>query len=68
VTARVGLGPTGNGTFGITVALDVVLPLADQASAERVLERGDAICPYSNAIRGNVEIALSIVGESETAS
>jgi len=68
VTSRVGLGPTGNGTFGITVSLAAVLPLADQATAEQVLARGDAICPYSNAIRGNVEVELSIVGESEAAA
>jgi osmotically inducible protein OsmC len=68
VTARVGLGPTGNGTFGIAVSLAAVLPLADQATAEQVMARGHAICPYSNAIRGNVEVELSIVGESEAAA
>jgi Ohr subfamily peroxiredoxin len=68
VTARVGLGPTGNGTFGITVSLAVVLPLADQATADQVLARGHAICPYSNAVRGNVDVELSIVGESEAAA
>lgn len=68
VTARVGLGPTGNGTFGITVALAVELPRADQDAAEQVLARGHAICPYSNAIRGNVDVQLSIVGASEVAA
>jgi Ohr subfamily peroxiredoxin len=68
VTARVGLGPTGNGTFGITVSLAAVLPLADQATAEQVMARGHAICPYSNATRGNIEVELSIVGESEAAA
>jgi organic hydroperoxide reductase OsmC/OhrA len=33
-----------------------------------VMARGHAICPYSNAIRGNVEVELSIVGESEAAA
>jgi lipoyl-dependent peroxiredoxin len=64
VTARVGLGPTGNGTFGISVALAVELPHVDQASAEQILARAHAICPYSNAIRGNVEVDLSVKGES----
>jgi Ohr subfamily peroxiredoxin len=67
VTAKVGLGPLGNGTFGITVSLAVVLPLADQATAEQVLARGHAICPYSNAVKGNVDVELSIVGKSEAA-
>jgi Ohr subfamily peroxiredoxin len=62
VTARVGLGPTGNGTFGITVDLAVSIPTVDQATAEQLLARAHDICPYSNATRGNVEVGLSVVG------
>ncbi len=62
VTARVGLGPTGRGTFGITVSLAVDLPKVDQATAEEVLARAHDICPYSNATRGNVEVDLSVRG------
>ncbi len=62
VTARVGLGPTGNGTFGISVELAVELPHVEQTSAEQLLARAHDICPYSNATRGNVEVTLSVAG------
>jgi Ohr subfamily peroxiredoxin len=65
VTARVGIGPTGHGTFGITVALAVVLPHVDQPTAEHVLARAHEICPYSNATRGNIDVELSIVAGSQ---
>jgi Ohr subfamily peroxiredoxin len=62
VTARVGLGATGNGTFGVTVALAVELPKVEQSAAERILARAHEICPYSNATRGNIDVDLSVTG------
>jgi Ohr subfamily peroxiredoxin len=62
VTARVGLGP-GDGIpgYALTVELQVALPrIADREQAEQLVERAHQVCPYSNAIRGNVEVALSV--------
>jgi lipoyl-dependent peroxiredoxin len=63
VTARVGIGPIeGSPGFGLTVELDVALPgVPDAEQAEQLLERSHKVCPYSNAINGNVEVALKIV-------
>jgi organic hydroperoxide reductase OsmC/OhrA len=33
----------------------------DQRTAERLVQGAHAICPYSNAIRGNVDVALARV-------
>lgn len=63
VTARVGLGSLEGGGFGLQVALDVSLPAADREAAERVVARAHRACPYSNAIRGNVEVELLLDGE-----
>ena len=60
VTATVGLEPTGNGGFGLTVALDVTLTGVDQAAAEKIVAKAHEVCPYSNATRGNVAVALAV--------
>jgi len=56
VQAQVGIGPRAEGGFGIAVTLKVSLPGVDRAVAERMVERGHFICPYSNAISGNVHV------------
>lgn len=60
VTATVGLSPNGSGGFGLTVALDVTIAGVDQATAEQVVAAAHKVCPYSNAISGNIDVALSI--------
>lgn len=59
VTGRVGLVPNGGG-FGLTVALDVEIAGLDQAAAEAVVQAAHAVCPYSNAVRGNVDVQLNV--------
>lgn len=62
VTARVGLGTIGEGRFGLTVELNVTLPsIADHAVAEDLVEAADRRCPYSNAVRGNVEVTITVL-------
>ncbi|MEV1289667.1 organic hydroperoxide resistance protein [Micromonospora sp. NPDC049679] len=60
VTARVGIGSDGNGGFGLTVALAVELPGVPKATAEDLVAQAHQVCPYSNAVRGNVDVTLSI--------
>lgn len=61
VTARVGLGKTGSGGFGLTVELAVSLPGVDGATAKDLVEKAHQVCPYSNATRGNIAVELTIV-------
>jgi Ohr subfamily peroxiredoxin len=56
VTATIGIGPRSEGGFGITAALDVLLPGLAEADAHRLMETTHTICPYSNALRGNVDV------------
>ena len=61
VTARVGLGPSGQ-AFGITVDLQVHVPaIADRAAAEDLVAKAHQVCPYSNATRDNVAVTLTVV-------
>jgi osmotically inducible protein OsmC len=62
ITARVGIGPTGHGGFGLQVALDLHAPHLSPAEAADLMARADRRCPYSNATRGNVDVTLSVDG------
>jgi Ohr subfamily peroxiredoxin len=56
VTATIGIGPRSEGGFGITAALDVLLPGLAEPDAQRLVTTAHGICPYSNALRGNVDV------------
>ncbi len=60
VTATVGIGPRSEGGFGIDVALDISLPGLDRAQAQELVEKAHQVCPYSNATRGNIDVALEV--------
>lgn len=63
ITADVGIGPmTGKpGAFGISVKMAVSIPGLDRSAAEALVATAHEVCPYSNATRGNVDVALTVV-------
>ncbi len=63
ITADVSIGPmTGKpGAFGIAVAMAVHVPGMDKADAEKLVATAHQVCPYSNATRGNIEVALTVI-------
>ncbi|WP_406688854.1 organic hydroperoxide resistance protein [Saccharopolyspora sp. ID03-671] len=60
VTAEVGIGPNGQGGYGLQVALAVELPGVPADQAQQLAEAADAVCPYSNAVRGNIDIDVRV--------
>jgi organic hydroperoxide reductase OsmC/OhrA len=66
----VGIGPTGHGGFGLEVALDLHAPNLSRVEAEDLMRRAHAVCPYSNATRGNIDVTLRVdgteLGESDS--
>ena len=62
LTARVGIGPTGHGGFGLAVTLDLHAPRVARETAAELMARAHRLCPYSNATRGNVDVTLAIDG------
>ena len=60
VEADVGVGPTSQG-FGVEVELRIRLPGLPRAEADLLVEKSHAVCPYSNATRGNVSLRLVLV-------
>lgn len=61
VNAHVGIGPRSEGGFGLSVKLVVNLPGLDRAVAEKIVERGHFICPYSNATNGNIQVVTELL-------
>jgi osmotically inducible protein OsmC len=60
VSAQAGIGPNGSGGFGLAVTLAVSTPGMDQQAAEAVVAKAHEVCPYSNATRGNIEVAIAV--------
>ncbi|HUC81639.1 MAG TPA: organic hydroperoxide resistance protein [Flavisolibacter sp.] len=59
VTANVSIGPAENGAFGLAVELAVNVPGVSAEEAQQLAERAHQICPYSNALRNNVEVNIT---------
>ena len=60
VVSEVGLLPNGQGGFNLAVTLDIAITGVGQAKAEDIVKAAHAICPYSNAIKGNVDVKLNV--------
>lgn len=63
ITNRVSIGERQGGPgFALAVAMEVELPSLSQEDAERLVEAAHEVCPYSNAIRGNVDVDFTVRG------
>jgi Ohr subfamily peroxiredoxin len=60
ITVDVGIGPNGQGGFGLTASIEAELPGLDEATATKLLDAAHQVCPYSNATRGNIEVKLAL--------
>jgi lipoyl-dependent peroxiredoxin len=58
VKSAVGIGEAPGGGFGLVVDLDAELQGVSQADAERIVAGAHQACPYSRAIKGNVDVKL----------
>jgi lipoyl-dependent peroxiredoxin len=68
IDSRVKLVPTPERGFAIAVDLDVTLPsVTDPDQAVALVEAAHRVCPYSNATRGNIEVALTANGRAVNA-
>jgi len=63
IKSEVSIGPmTGKpGAFGIAVAMAVSVPGMAKADAQKLVAAAHEVCPYSNATRGNIDVALTVV-------
>jgi len=62
IQAGVSIGAmTGKpGAFGIAVTMAVSVPGMDKAAVQALVAAAHEVCPYSNATRGNIDVALTV--------
>jgi lipoyl-dependent peroxiredoxin len=63
IDSKVSLGPGEDRSFVVAVRLDVTLPNLGGEDAAELVRAAHAVCPYSNATRGNIDVALTVNGE-----
>ena len=59
ISSRVGIGPIATG-FGIEAELRITVPGLPNEKVHALVEKAHAVCPYSNATRGNIDVRLVI--------
>lgn len=64
VSATVGIGPRADKGFGLAVTLAISLPGLAPSEAEALVAEADTVCPYSHAVRGNIEVRLEVTTEA----
>jgi len=63
IDSKVMLLPGDDRTYKLAVALAVNLPsVEDPAEAMELVRQAHKVCPYSNATRGNIDVALTANG------
>jgi len=63
IDSEVMLLPTADRRFKLAVTLAVTLPsITDADEAVNLVREADQVCPYSNAIRGNVDVSITANG------
>jgi Ohr subfamily peroxiredoxin len=68
IDSRVMLSPNESRGFSLSVELDVTLPsVEDHDQAVELVHAAHQVCPYSNATRGNIDVALTANGRTVAA-
>ena len=60
ITGTVGIGPIPTG-FALKVQLEISIPGLPREQVQQFVEQAHQVCPYSNATRGNIDVALVVV-------
>ncbi len=69
IDSHVSLVTTEDRAFTVAVELHVSLPqVSDAEQAARIVAAAHAVCPYSNATRGNIDVTLTANGQAVEAT
>ena len=60
VDTEIDLIKAGDSYF-LRARLNVTVPGVERAVAEELVEIADQICPYSKAVRGNIDVTITVV-------
>jgi Ohr subfamily peroxiredoxin len=66
VHSEVSFGTRAGGLKGynLDISMAVEIPGMEQAEAQALVEGAHEICPYSNATRGNVDVAFTVLSSA----
>lgn len=59
-SVEVGMGQTPDGAFRLDIDLYVEIAGLPEDKAHELVETAHRVCPYSNAVRGNVDVRLHV--------
>ena len=62
IDSSVSLIPSDGGRFKLEVELQISLPSVTDEQAVELVKAAHQVCPYSNATRGNIDVALVVNG------
>ncbi|MDG6895588.1 organic hydroperoxide resistance protein [Volucribacter amazonae] len=57
-SVQIGIGQVLGGAYQLTAKISVTTQGLSQEQAESLVEKAHQVCPYSNAVRGNIEVEL----------
>ena len=60
VTAEIGLARDGIG-YALSAELKIKLPGLAREQAQHMIDEAHKVCPYSRAVRGNMDVKLTLV-------
>ena len=63
IASKVHLQPTDERGFKLSVEMDVTLPSIEGEQAVELVAAAHKVCPYSNATRGNIDVAFTANGQ-----
>lgn len=61
VDAAVSIGPREDGGFQLAVRLEISLSDIPREQARDLIDAAHSVCPYSNAVRNNIEVSVALV-------
>ncbi|QIM66444.1 organic hydroperoxide resistance protein [Mannheimia granulomatis] len=59
-SVAVGIGQKADGAFSLDLDITITVEGVSEAEARKLIEKAHEVCPYSNAVRGNVETRLHV--------
>ena len=61
IDAEVDLNLAGDDDYFLRARLNVSVPGVDRAIAQELVDAGEMICPYSKALKGSIDVTVTLV-------
>ena len=61
IDAEIDLNLAGADNYFLRARLSVTLPGLDRAVAQELVDAGETLCPYSKALRGSIDVTVTLV-------